>query len=360
MSLSAFDFELPESLIALRPAAPRRTAKLLVSTPDGLTDSSVAELASFLRPGDRLVFNDTKVIPARLRGLRRRSESAVAVEATLIERLASDCWRALAKPGRRLKIGDQLEFTAETGGVTCVAAIDAKEEGGAVLLRFEHQGAELDAAIAQIGEPPLPPYIAARRAADAADRDDYQTIFAAKDGAVAAPTAALHFDAAVLSTLEAAGVERSTVTLHVGAGTFLPIKTDRIADHKMHSEAGALDQKAADEINRTRAAGGRIIAVGTTALRVLETAARASGGAGAKLAPWAGATDLFVRPGFEFHQIDGLMTNFHLPKSTLLLLVAGLIGQERLFSVYEHAIRKGYRFYSYGDASLLWPSARPR
>lgn len=355
LTLEDFDFDLPEQLIALRPASPRRAARLLVSTQDRLLDSAAAELASHLRAGDRLVFNDTRVIPARLSGVRRRDGSDVAVETTLIERRGADLWAALAKPGRRIRVGDILRFGPNE---TLAAAAEAKEEGGVVLLRFDRAGPQLDAAIAEIGAPPLPPYIAQRRAADAQDKQDYQTIFADKDGAVAAPTAALHFDAPLLSALEAAGVAQTTVTLHVGAGTFLPIKTDRIAEHKMHSEEGALSEAAAAEIRETARNGGRIVAVGTTALRVLETAAAAAQTDARDLASWAGATDLFVRPGFQFRVVDGLMTNFHLPKSTLLLLVAGLIGRERLFAAYAHAIKSGYRFYSYGDASLLWPSPR--
>ncbi len=356
LSLADFDFELPERLIALRPAVPRRAARLLVSTPDRLVDSAVADLARRLRPGDRLVFNDTRVIPARLDGVRRRDGSDVAIEATLMARRGPDRWAALAKPGRRLRIGDVVRFGADEG---LGASIVEKEEGGVVLLRFDCAGPALDAAIAEIGAPPLPPYIAQRRAADDRDRSDYQTVFAANDGAVAAPTAALHFDAPLLAALDAAEIARSTVTLHVGAGTFLPIKTERIAEHRMHAETGALSAETAAEISETARAGGRVVAVGTTSLRVLETAARATPGArgAADLEPWSGATDLFVRPGFQFRVVGGLMTNFHLPRATLLLLVAAFIGRERLFAAYRHAIASGYRFYSYGDASLLWPES---
>ena len=350
MDLSDFDFELPEDRIALRPAKPRRSSKLLVSQISGVGDHLAEDLPSLLREGDLLVFNDTKVIPARLRGERRRESahgSGVAkIEALLTDRLDGAHWRALAKPGRRLAIGDRIDF----GGFA--AELLAKFDGGAVELRFDKTGAELDRAIAEKGEPPLPPYIAGRRGADARDRQDYQTIFAREEGAVAAPTAALHFDPPLMQALEAAGVSTSFVTLHVGAGTFLPVSDEDIAKGRLHRERGRLDGAAIEAIEAARRAGGRVIAVGTTATRVLETAALQGDG---QLKPWEGETDIFIAPGFRFQVIDGLMTNFHLPRSTLMMLVAALIGLPRTHALYRHAIERHYRFYSYGDASLLFP-----
>ena len=339
-----FDFDLPEDRIALRPVRPRSAARMLVAAPHALTDATVADLPAHLRPGDLLVFNDTRVIPARLDGERVRGDSAVRVEANLIERLGAAEWRALARPGKRLREGEVVRFGA------LAATIVAKEEGGALRLRFDRSGPALDAAIAAEGAMPLPPYIANRRAADAEDRSDYQTLLADKDGAVAAPTAALHFDEALLGALQAAGVARTTVTLHVGAGTFLPVKAETTAGHVMHSEVGEIGAEAVAACEVARARGGRVVAVGTTALRVLETAAR-----GGALGPWAGSTDIFITPGFRFRAVDGLMTNFHLPRSTLMMLVAAFVGLERMRAIYDHAVRGGYRFYSYGDASLLWP-----
>lgn len=354
MDLADYDFDLPERLIALRPASPRRSARLLLSQSQALADKTVEDLPEVLRKGDLLVFNDTKVIPARLRGERRRQSahgSGVAkIEALLTDRVDACCWKALAKPGRRLAVGDTIDF----GGLQ--AELLAKGEGGEVELRFDCEGAALDQAIAKLGEPPLPPYIASRRRADARDKADYQTIFAEKEGAVAAPTAALHFDEPLLAALTAAGVRSARVTLHVGAGTFLPASEQDLQSGRLHKERGAVGAGAIDAMRETRAAGGRVIAVGTTAARVLETAALASDPErGGVSAPWEGATDLFISPGFRFRAIDALMTNFHLPRSTLLMLVAGLIGLERTRALYRHAIEQGYRFYSYGDASLLFP-----
>lgn len=357
MRLSDFDFDLPEDLIALRPASPRRASRLLVSTPDGLRDSTMSALASELREGDLLVFNDTRVIPARLFGERRRAESTVRVEATLLERLAEDRWQALAKPGRRLKAGDRITFEPAAGAVGASepmplsATILSKGDGGAVDLAFDRAGADLDAAIAANGAMPLPPYIAGRRAADARDQEDYQTIFARRPGAVAAPTAALHFDAPLMASLAERGVGHAEVTLHVGAGTFLPVKTDDVDNHVMHAEYGEISEETAARIAETRARGGRIVAVGTTSLRILETAAQATG----VVTPFRGETRLFLKPGSPIRAVDGLITNFHLPRSTLLMLVAALINLNRTKAVYLHAVRERYRFYSYGDASLLWP-----
>jgi S-adenosylmethionine:tRNA ribosyltransferase-isomerase len=349
MRLDAFDFELPEELIALRPARPRRAARLLIARGPETVDSTVAELAAALDPGDLLVFNDTRVIPARLFGERRRASphgSGVAkIEALLIKQKGPDSWEALMRPAKRLAPGDRVAF----GGIG--AEIVEKRAGGEALLRFDRTGPELDLAIAEIGITPLPPYIAAKRAADAQDVEDYQTIFAEKAGSVAAPTASLHFDDVVMAALAERGVRTARLTLHVGAGTFLPVKTETVEDHRMHAEWGQIDAAAADAVNAARAEGRRVLPVGTTALRLLETAVDAEG----SVQPFAGDTDLFIAPGFRFRAVDGLMTNFHLPKSTLFMLVSALMGRERMQDVYAHAIRERYRFYSYGDSSLLLP-----
>ncbi len=346
LPVDLFDFDLPEDLIALRPVRPRTSARLLVSDAFGNRDEMISALPKILNSGDLLVFNDTKVIPARLSGERIRPDTTVAVEANLIERIDASTWRVLARPGKRLREGDEITFR---GGIS--AKIITKEEGGALLLGFSRSGMELDAAIAEAGVMPLPPYIAGRRPADSQDEHDYQTVLAEHEGAVAAPTAALHFDEPLLNTLEECGVDRATVTLHVGAGTFLPVKSETTAGHVMHSEAGRIDSETADKINATKAAGGRIISVGTTALRVLETAASESG----QVAAWDGSTDIFISPGYRFKAVEGLITNFHLPRSTLMMLVAGFIGVERMHEVYRYAVKGRYRFYSYGDASLLFP-----
>ncbi len=348
LPVDLFDFDLPEDLIALRPVRPRTAARLLVSGAEGIADRTIVDLPDCLRAGDMLVFNDTRVIPARLSGHRHRGEFTVAVEANLIERLDGDLWRALARPGKRLREGEDIVFSDDL-----VAAIEAKEEDGSLRLRFNHSGAELDAAIASAGVMPLPPYIAQRRAADERDDSDYQTFLAEKDGAVAAPTAALHFDADLMAALTQRGIDHAAVTLHVGAGTFLPVKSDTTAGHVMHSETGAIDAATAARLNAVRAEGGRVIAVGTTALRVLETAAADTG----RLAAWGGATDIFITPGYRFRAIDGVMTNFHLPRSTLMMLVAAFVGMDRMRAIYAHAVAERYRFYSYGDTSLLWPDA---
>lgn len=350
MRLDDFDYALPEELIALRPARPRPASRLLVAGPDTLVDSTVARLGDWLRPGDLLVLNDTRVIPARLAGTRRRAAGAGArIEATLIAAAPDGLWRALARPGKRLAVGDRIDFGA-------LAAEVRDKDGAEVVLAFDRDGAALETALAAVGEMPLPPYIAARRAADAADREDYQTVFATRPGAVAAPTASLHFDEGLLAALAAAGVRTARLTLHVGAGTFLPVKAEAIADHRMHAEWGEIGAGAVEAVMATKAAGGRVIPVGTTALRLLETAATGPG----RIAPWRGETDIFIRPGHDFRVADGLMTNFHLPKSTLLMLVSALMGIERIRAIYAHAIEARYRFFSYGDSSLLLPGGVDR
>ncbi len=348
MQLSDFDFDLPERLIATRPAQPRSAARLLVAGPVAMRDAQVRDLPAVLRPGDRLVLNDTRVIPARLTGARQRTSaegsSTARIEVTLLEPLANGFWRALVKPLRKLRDGESIRFAAGLA-----ARIEGRDEGTA-LLSFNLTGEEFDAALEMAGAMPLPPYIAAKRPADARDRTDYQTIWAARPGAVAAPTASLHFDQDLMVALAARGVETTRVTLHVGAGTFLPVKVEDISKHRMHAEWGEVTAGAAAEIAATRAAGGRVIPVGTTALRLIESA-----GAGGEIAPFRGDTDIFIRPGYRFRVADALMTNFHLPKSTLMMLVSALMGVERMRAVYAHAIAAEYRFFSYGDASLLLP-----
>jgi S-adenosylmethionine:tRNA ribosyltransferase-isomerase len=345
-----FDFDLPEHLIALRPARPRPAARLLVAAGDAIHDSIVARLPEWLRPGDLLVFNDTRVIPARLIGTRRRASttgSGVArIEVTLIAATGGATWRALARPAKRLRAGDRIGFA---GGLEAEVAERGTE--GEVRLAFDRAGRALERALEAAGEVPLPPYIAARRGADAEDRSDYQTVFAARPGAVAAPTAALHLETRLLDALWARGIATTHVTLHVGAGTFLPVKADTLEGHRMHAEWGEIRAAAAAAVNAAMAAGRRVIPVGTTALRLLETAATGP----RALEPWTGETDIFIRPGFRFRVADGLMTNFHLPKSTLIMLVAALIGLDRTRRIYDHAVRNGYRFFSYGDGSLLLP-----
>ena len=344
MRVDDFDFDLPEDLIALRPARPRRSARLLVADTEREETGVFEDLAGHLRPGDLIVFNDTKVIPARLHGLRIRGEAEAKVEATLLKRLGADRWLALAKPGKRLKEGDRLLF-GDLG-----ATLAAKGEGGEVEIAFDLSGADLDAAVALVGAPPLPPYIAARRATDVEDEEDYQTIFAARPGAVAAPTASLHFEPEVMASLKARGVGEARLTLHVGAGTFLPVKAEDTADHRMHAEWGEITPEAAEAINAAKAAGGRIIAAGTTALRLLESSVDEAG----VVRPFQGETDIFITPGFRFRAVDGLITNFHLPRSTLFMLVSAFMGTERMRALYSHAIVNRMRFYSYGDGSLLW------
>lgn len=348
MKLSEFDFHLPEELIATRPARPRSAARLLVAEGAAIRDRRVTDLVDELRPGDRLVLNNTKVIPARLRGERWRDSGqgrvSARIEVTLLEPTPAGDWRALAKPLRKVAAGEVIRFS-DTLSAEAVGKSETE-----LVLRFNLGGDDFDAALAAAGQMPLPPYIAAKRAPDAQDLDDYQTVFARHSGAVAAPTASLHFDAPLLEALRARGVQFTEVTLHVGAGTFLPVKVEDVTTHRMHAEWGEVTAAAAEAINATKAAGGRVIPVGTTALRLLESAARDG-----QLHPWRGTTDIFIYPGFRFQIADALMTNFHLPKSTLLMLVSALMGRDRMLKVYDHAIRQGYRFFSYGDASLLVP-----
>ena len=355
MQLADFDFELPEDRIALRPASPRDAARLLLVAPTGpLRDLSVQDLPGLLRTGDILVLNDTRVIPARLKGVRLREESRVAVEATLHRRLSPHVWTAFMRPGKRLAAGDRIAFGDAHDRACLLASLDAtvtaKGDGGEVTLAFDLAGPDLDATIAERGAMPLPPYIAAKRGEDAQDRADYQTVYAEEDGSVAAPTAGLHFTPELFARLAAAGVETAFVTLHVGAGTFLPVKTEDLAEHRMHAEWGEVDAATADRLNAARAAGGRIVCVGTTSLRLLESAAGEDGA----IRGFRGETAIFITPGYRFRAVDGLMTNFHLPKSTLFMLVSAFAGLETMRAAYAHAIETGYRFYSYGDASLLW------
>ena len=394
MRTDQFDFDLSEDRIALHPASPRDAARLLVVRPASpsprergegrgegqpqspsqasaphpnplpmpevawgegmLEDRIVRELPQLLREGDALIFNDTRVIPAALEGVRRRGELEAHISVTLIERLDHSRWRALARPAKRLKEGDRLHFGHDES--MCLAgALDAtvaeRGEDGEVVLGFDLAGADLDAAIAGVGRMPLPPYIAGRRAPDDADRHDYQTIYAAHDGAVAAPTAGLHFTPELMAALDTRGISRHFVTLHVGAGTFLPVKAEDTGAHKMHAEWGEVTGATAAALNAARAAGGRLVAVGTTSLRLIESAAAAG-----EIQPFRGPTDIFITPGYRFRAIDALMTNFHLPRSTLFMLVAAFSGLDVMKAAYAYALGSGYRFYSYGDACLLFPS----
>lgn len=343
MNLSDFDFDLPEALIATRPAQPRTSARLLVAQGDAITDAYVFDLPRHLRRGDLLVLNNTRVIPARLFGHRTRGDAVAKVEVTLLEPQAQG-WRALAKPLRKVQVGEVIVFSDQLS-----ATVTAKSDTD-LSLAFNLTGPDFDAALNAAGVMPLPPYIAAKRAADEADKSDYQTVFARHAGAVAAPTASLHFDAGLLAQLAAMGVDFTEVTLHVGAGTFLPVKVEDVTTHRMHAEWGEVTPDAAARINATKAAGGRVIPVGTTALRLIESAA-----ATGRVQPWQGTTDIFIYPGYQFRVADALMTNFHLPRSTLLMLVSALMGKARMDAVYAHAIADSYRFFSYGDASLLIP-----
>ena len=351
MKLSDFDFDLPEDLIATRPARPRTSARLLLAEGEQITDRHVHDLPDILRPGDRLILNDTKVIPARLFGERHRSgemgDTTARIEVTLLEPQADGTWAALVKPLKKVRDSEIIRFSDRL-----TATLEGRSDGQA-RLAFNLEGDDFDAALEEVGKMPLPPYIAAKRAADDQDKTDYQTAWATYQGAVAAPTASLHFDDALLATLAARGIAFTHVTLHVGAGTFLPVKVDDIRDHKMHAEWGRVTPDAAAEINATKAAGGRIIPVGTTALRLIESAATDDG-----VTPWEGPTDIFITPGFRFRVADGLMTNFHLPKSTLMMLVSALMGPDRIKAIYAHAILSRYRFFSYGDSSLLLPDGR--
>jgi S-adenosylmethionine:tRNA ribosyltransferase-isomerase len=357
MRTDLFDFELPSERIALRPATPRDAARLLVvrpGMPDELEDRGVRDLPDLLRPGDAVVVNDTKVIPARLRGRRLgRGATEPTIEATLHRRLDGSHWRAFVRPAKRLEVGDVVRF-GEEGRVCFLGQLDAtvaaKGEGGEVTLAFAFHGPILDQAVDERGAMPLPPYIAARRDPDERDRSDYQTIFARAEGSVAAPTAGLHFTDALTSRLTERGITLHQVTLHVGAGTFLPVKAADTADHRMHAERGSLSAATADALNRVRGAGGRIVAVGSTALRLVESACAEDG----VIRPFEDETALFITPGYRFRAVDALMTNFHLPRSTLFMLVAALSGLEVMKRAYAHAIGAGYRFYSYGDACLLF------
>jgi S-adenosylmethionine:tRNA ribosyltransferase-isomerase len=341
MRVDLFDFELPPERIALRPASPRDAARLLLVALDRLEDRKVVELPALLRAGDVLVFNDTRVIPAQLEG--RRGEARIG--ATLHKREGVREWRAFVRNAKRVREGDRIDFG---GGVAALAR--EKFADGSLLLAFE--GAEpVELLLERAGRMPLPPYIAGKREADARDAEDYQTMFAREKGAVAAPTAALHFTPRLMAALAEVGVGHETLTLHVGAGTFLPVKAEDTAEHRMHSEWGRIDAAKAERLNAVRAAGGRVIAVGTTSLRLLESAADPEG----RVQAFEGDTAIFITPGYRFRAVDGLLTNFHLPRSTLFMLVSALMGRERMLEAYRHAIGAGYRFYSYGDASLLLP-----
>jgi S-adenosylmethionine:tRNA ribosyltransferase-isomerase len=360
MRVDLFDFDLPDERIALRPAEPRDSARLLVVDPNAileLSDYKVQDLPSFLRPGDAVVFNDTRVIPAQLEGIRHRDGApGQQVSATLHMRIAPDRWKAFAKPGKRIKIGDRIQFGhSETACMLSAldATVEEKGDAGEITLHFDLSGPSLDEAIAAVGHIPLPPYIAAKRPEDERDRADYQTIYAREEGAVAAPTAGLHFTPALFEQLDRLGVERHFVTLHVGAGTFLPVKADDTDDHKMHLEIGRVSADAAASLNAVKARGGRIVCVGTTSLRLIESAASDDG----RIKAWSGPTGIFITPGYRFKAVDVLMTNFHLPRSTLFMLVSAFAGFETMHRAYQHAIETGYRFYSYGDASLLFRQA---
>ena len=342
MRVDAFDFDLPNDRIALRPARPRDAARMLVVDGDRIVDAGVGDLSAWLRPGDCLVFNDTRVIPAQLEG--RRGDAKIG--ATLHKRIDLRRWQAFVRNAKRVRVGETVDFGAEVSAVA-----EERLPDGSFILAFA--GDEpVEVLLERAGTMPLPPYIAGKRATDDDDRSDYQTMFAAKDGAVAAPTAALHFTPGLLAALAAADVATETLTLHVGAGTFLPVKADDTEDHVMHAEWGRIEPDTAARLNAVRAAGGRIIAVGTTSLRLLESAARDDG----TIAAFAGDTAIFITPGYRFKAIDGLMTNFHLPRSTLFMLVSALMGLDTMQAAYAHAIASDYRFYSYGDASLLLPA----
>ncbi|HSQ99222.1 MAG TPA: tRNA preQ1(34) S-adenosylmethionine ribosyltransferase-isomerase QueA [Sphingomicrobium sp.] len=343
MRVADFDFDLPADRIALRPARPRDAARLLFVEGKRISDRRVLDLPDLLREGDVLVFNDTKVIPAQLEG--RRGEASIG--ATLHKREGSREWHSFLRNGKRARVGDTIDF-----GAGVHASVVEKAEDGSALLHF-HGEEPVELLLERAGRMPLPPYIASRRDIDEADKEDYQTMFAREEGAVAAPTAALHFTPRLLEAIKARGIALETLTLHVGAGTFLPVKSERIDEHKMHAEWGRIDAATADRLNSVRSSGGRLISVGTTSLRLLESAADDRG----IIRPFEGDTAIFITPGYRFKAIDGLLTNFHLPRSTLFMLVSALMGLDVMRSAYAHAIASGYRFYSYGDASLLVPSA---
>jgi S-adenosylmethionine:tRNA ribosyltransferase-isomerase len=353
LRVDLFDFDLPEERIALRPAEPREAARLLVVAPRGLEDAHVGDLPHYLRPGDVLVVNDAKVIPAQLFGWRVRGGVRARIEATLHKREDASHWRAFLRPAKKLKLGETVHFGGPDGSAACqmgaLSAVAVEKDEGEALLAFNLSGPALDDAILTHGHMPLPPYIAARRAEDAQDARDYQTLFAEKSGAVAAPTAGLHFTPKLVAAAKAAGASFEKVTLLVGAGTFLPVKADDTADHVMHSEWGEIDGATAARLSAARAAGGRIVAVGTTSLRILESATEENG----EMRAFAGDTAIFITPGYRFRAVDALMTNFHLPRSTLFMLVCAFAGVETMKDAYAHAIEAQYRFYSYGDACLL-------
>jgi S-adenosylmethionine:tRNA ribosyltransferase-isomerase len=360
MRTELFDFELPPERIALRPVSPRDAARLLVVRPGGaLEDRRVRELASLLEPGDALVVNDTRVIAARLTGRRLGRETEPKIEATLTQRLDGSRWRAFVRPAKKLAVGDTIRFGEE--GKVCFlgqldAGVEARGDGGEVTLSFSFHGPVLDQAIAERGDMPLPPYIASKRKPDDLDRSDYQTMFATAEGSVAAPTAGLHFTGAVLAKLVARGVELHKITLHVGPGTFLPVHADDTGAHRMHAEFAELPAATADALNAVHARGGRIVAVGSTALRTIESATGDDG----RVGPFSGETALFITPGYRFKAVDAMLTNFHLPRSTLFMLVSAFCGLDVMKRAYAHAIAEGYRFYSYGDASLLFPAPMNR
>ncbi len=351
LQLSDFDFDLPEDLIATRPATPRSSARLLVADGSTIKDLHVRNLVDMFQPGDRLVLNDTRVIPARLSGVRRRQSDAglteAHIEVTLLSPEVDGTWSALIKPLKKVKDGENIHFSDD------FEAVLVSRADGQAKLRFNLEGDAFETALNQAGAMPLPPYIAAKRPADEQDKTDYQTVWAKNTGAVAAPTASLHFDQDLLTQLRAKGVEFTHVTLHVGAGTFLPVKVDDVTTHKMHGEWGEVTAQAAEDMRATKAAGGRVIPVGTTACRLIETAARSG-----EICAYQGVTDIFIYPGFQFHATDALMTNFHLPRSTLMMLVSALLGRDSVMKIYAHAVENKYRFFSYGDASLLIPEGQ--
>jgi S-adenosylmethionine:tRNA ribosyltransferase-isomerase len=355
MRVDLFDFELPEERIALRPITPRDAARLLVidAKANSFVDRTIRELPDLLRPEDGLVVNDTRVIPARLEGIRVRGDSVAQIEVTLHARENDNTWRAFARPAKRLAVGERIRFGETSESMACLlgaldATVIAKEEGE-VTLAFDLTSPALDEAIANLGHMPLPPYIASHRATDTRDEQDYQTMFAEKSGAVAAPTAGLHFTPELAAAIQEGRVEVHRLTLHVGAGTFLPVKVEDTRDHRMHAECGTLSAQTAEALNAIRANGGRIVAVGTTALRLLESAADENG----VLHPFSGETSIFIEPGYCFRAVDALLTNFHLPRSTLFMLVSAFAGLDLMKRAYAHAIEQKYRFYSYGDACLL-------
>ncbi|WAC48641.1 tRNA preQ1(34) S-adenosylmethionine ribosyltransferase-isomerase QueA [Asticcacaulis sp. SL142] len=350
MLVSQFDFDLPDSAIALRPATPRESARLMTVDENGeIGDHHVGDLTRLIRPGDILVVNDTRVLPVQLHGQRDRDGQYVTIEATLIKSLSPVMWQAFIKPGRRVRVGDIVSFGHEGSASILNAIATAKDDDGLYTLSFDHGAEDMSTRLHEIGGMPLPPYIRSKRSEDEQDKTDYQTIFAAAEGSVAAPTAGLHFTPAILEALVAKGVEIAQVTLHVGAGTFLPVKVDDTRDHKMHAEYGEVTQAVADKINAARASGGRVICVGTTALRLIESACDDDG----VIHPFADETSIFITPGVRVRSADILMTNFHLPKSTLFMLVCAFSGYDTMKAAYDHAVETGYRFFSYGDASLL-------